>query len=345
MKKNSLTILCAAAALLLAAGCAKVRSSSTYEADKRYFDAWVQLNCPDAPQIGGVVVTSDEPGTGAEVADSTFIMLKFTAKTLDGTISETTEEEIARQLGVFSWSTYYGAQIWQTDYDALTVGVERGIKGSSLIEGAEVPSMRIGGKRTFITPVWLGGKTRYNSEEEYLSNSTSSENYIYEVEICDACDDILEWQLDTMKRFSELWLGGIDTTSAGFYYKQLREPADTAGMPNDTTIYVNYVGRLLNGKVFDTNIADTAKMYNIYSASRTYEPSEVTWNEESSNVKLGDSSPVGGWGKAISLMKHNEKGVTMFYSSLGYGSSGSGSSIPPYAPLLFEIELVDDPND
>jgi len=35
--------------------------------------------------------------------------------------------------------------------------------------------------------------------------------------------------------------------------------------------------------------------------------------------------------------------VGMFYSPYGYGTSGSGNLIPAYAPLVFEIKLVDEP--
>ena len=339
MKIRHIIFLCAA---VLAAGCAKVRTDATHEADKRYFDAWVSLNYPDAPQIGGVVVISDEEGSGAPVADSAFIFIHYSARLLDGTIEETTREEVARQLGSYDPAVYYGPEPWQTTEDALTVGVERAVKGSSLIEDSPLGSMKVGGRRSFIVPVWLGGKTRYENESDYLTNKSGSSNYIYDVEILDATDDIIRWQLDSMKRFSEKWLGGIDTVSTGFYYKQLREPDDSIAS-NDTTLYVNYIGRLLNGQVFDTNIADTAKMYNIYSSAKTYAPSEINWNEDPASVTLEGSSVISGWAKALSMMNDHEKGVAMFFSSLGYSYSGSGNSIPPYAPLIFEIELVDNP--
>ena len=38
-----------------------------------------------------------------------------------------------------------------------------------------------------------------------------------------------------------------------------------------------------------------------------------------------------------------DKGIGIFYSPLGYATSGSGSSIPAYAPLVFEIEIVPAP--
>ena len=42
-------------------------------------------------------------------------------------------------------------------------------------------------------------------------------------------------------------------------------------------------------------------------------------------------------------MKDYEKGVCACYANLGYGYSGSGKAIPAYAPLSFEIEIVDKP--
>ena len=38
-----------------------------------------------------------------------------------------------------------------------------------------------------------------------------------------------------------------------------------------------------------------------------------------------------------------EAGSGIFIESLGYGYSGSGSSIPAYAPLRFDVELVEKP--
>jgi FKBP-type peptidyl-prolyl cis-trans isomerase len=40
-----------------------------------------------------------------------------------------------------------------------------------------------------------------------------------------------------------------------------------------------------------------------------------------------------------------EKGVGVFYSNLGYQYSGSGASIPGYAPLIFEVEIVEKPEE
>jgi FKBP-type peptidyl-prolyl cis-trans isomerase len=57
------------------------------------------------------------------------------------------------------------------------------------------------------------------------------------------------------------------------------------------------------------------------------------------------STVIAGFAKTLWEMKAMEKGVGVFYSNLGYSYSGSGSSIPGYSPLIFEIEIVAKPEE
>jgi FKBP-type peptidyl-prolyl cis-trans isomerase len=54
---------------------------------------------------------------------------------------------------------------------------------------------------------------------------------------------------------------------------------------------------------------------------------------------------ISGFAKAVFQMKKMEKGRCIFYSPLGYGASGSGTKIPAYSMLRFDIELVAEPDD
>ena len=54
-------------------------------------------------------------------------------------------------------------------------------------------------------------------------------------------------------------------------------------------------------------------------------------------------SIITGFALALRQMGAFEKGIAVFTSPYGYSNSGSGSSIPGYAPLIFEIELVAKP--
>lgn len=54
---------------------------------------------------------------------------------------------------------------------------------------------------------------------------------------------------------------------------------------------------------------------------------------------VGQAGAIAGFQEAAKLMKVGDKGVFIFPSSLGYGTTGSGN-IAPYTPLLFEMEVT-----
>ncbi|AFK03904.1 peptidylprolyl isomerase FKBP-type [Emticicia oligotrophica DSM 17448] len=57
-------------------------------------------------------------------------------------------------------------------------------------------------------------------------------------------------------------------------------------------------------------------------------------------VGLGDGAVVKGFEEGLLKMRVGEKAVLVFPSTLGYGVNGSNTTIPPYAPLIFNVEIV-----
>lgn len=104
------------------------------------------------------------------------------------------------------------------------------------------------------------------------------------------------------------------TTDSGLHYIITQE--GTGGHPTlQNTVTVKYKGYLLDGTVFDeTTGAQTA----------TFPLTNL----------------IKGWQEGIPLLKKGGKGTFLLPSVLGYGPQGSSGSIPPNAPLVFEIELV-----
>jgi FKBP-type peptidyl-prolyl cis-trans isomerase len=103
---------------------------------------------------------------------------------------------------------------------------------------------------------------------------------------------------------------------------------------------LRYIGRYLNGQVFDTNIADTAKKYGIYSQCN-YELLSFKYFDNEDDA-LNQNSFVTGFSKALWRMTFDERCRTFFNSNFGYGNSGSGN-IPGYTPLCFEIQVEKNP--
>jgi len=55
---------------------------------------------------------------------------------------------------------------------------------------------------------------------------------------------------------------------------------------------------------------------------------------------LGQGQVIKGWDEGIAMMKKGGKALFIIPSSIAYGDRGAGDLIPPYTPLLFEVELV-----
>lgn len=327
--------LAAIAILLSVSGCAVEKESTANDDEKVFLEAWVQVHCPSAKKQGmGIYIIDDKPSeNNMPVKKDGYAFVTYTVRDIEGSIVETTDSLKAQMIGQFNPSSYYGNKVWILRQGAIHRGVY------DMLDG-----MTVGSTRTALIPRWLRTFRTFSSEEEYMNESdNSSSHVIYTVTVHEQTDDINKWQIDSLERFAAKYMEGTDSTMYGFYYKTLKKPVSDKKMPKDTTVYINYTGRLLNGQVFDTTIKDTAKRYNIYSSSKTYEPVSVKVGEELHEIKLNDSGVITGFAKTISMMKAMERGFGVFYSELGYKSSGSGSTIPGYAPLLFDVELVKKP--
>lgn len=107
------------------------------------------------------------------------------------------------------------------------------------------------------------------------------------------------------------------TTSTGLNYVKTKD-GDGVNPQVGTFVKVHYTGKLLDGTVFD---------------------SSVTRNEPFQFV-LGIGQVIPGWDEGIQMMSRGEKGVFYIPYYLAYGNLGSGP-IPPFATLIFEVELID----
>lgn len=100
---------------------------------------------------------------------------------------------------------------------------------------------------------------------------------------------------------------------------------------NGDTASVNYTGRLLNDRIFDTSIESVARANNLYTESRKYSPLKF---------RLGIALLIPGFEFGVLQLQKGDKATVFIPSLFGYGNQANGN-IPANSPLIFEMELVE----
>ncbi len=109
---------------------------------------------------------------------------------------------------------------------------------------------------------------------------------------------------------------GVVTTMSGLQYEVLRE--GTGKHPKATDkVRCHYEGRLIDDTVFD-------------SSYKRNEP-----------AVFGLNQVIPGWTEGLQLMGEGAKFRFYIPYLLGYGESGAGEMIPPFATLVFDVELIE----
>lgn len=321
MRKIKIPVIAALSAFVIFS-CAREEDEGANDIQKRILDAYVAEYYPSATVTpSGLVYLSRTEGTGEDAVEKyQGVYVEYSTKTLGGIYTATNDEYQAKVLGTYSKSNYYGPKLYEIGFGTTYTGVEEMLTG-----------MKKGGEATAIVPPWLTS-TGYGS-----TSQGSSVNMIYNFKVTAVIKDIVKFQLDSMAAYAKLHYPGLDTTSYGYYFKNLYDSGKDT-IDKDASVDVRYIGRLLDGFIFDTNIADSAKKYGIYDSSKEYEALSITLAEDVNTMKE-NSGMILGFCKAIKDMKrYEDKAFTMFYSELGYSGQGSGQ-IGPYQPLIFNISI------
>ena len=330
---------------LLAAGCAKSSGDTTGKDAQERIAKWMEKYHPGIqPNADGLYILEEEPGTGELCDQETYPFVKIagTIRTLEGTISSTTEEEIARQLGTYRYGNYYGPQYQYLGEGYSYAGMD------ALLSG-----MRLGGRRKAVIPAWMLTTSRYSSQEGYLNACTGSTHLIYDISPVSQCEDAEAEAISRVKAYvnahypeveSVSYVEDADPDDSFFFISDVSAFKEEDKLTDDASVKINYTGKLLDGTVFDTTIRKVAVDARIDSDSNSYEPQSATITSTYSEVTMGDSSSlINGFKGALSLMHwKGQKAVAVFSSAHGYGSTGSGNVIPSYEPLIFEIEILAD---
>lgn len=121
----------------------------------------------------------------------------------------------------------------------------------------------------------------------------------------------------------------VTKTDSGLYY-QITTPGSGPVPVKGDTVVVNYTGKFLNGKVFDTSIKSVAEKAKMLNPMAPYQPI---------HIPVGVGGVIPGWDQGLRLLNKGSKATFVIPSSLAYGERGM-QAIGPYTPLTFDVEIV-----
>ena len=108
---------------------------------------------------------------------------------------------------------------------------------------------------------------------------------------------------------------GVKTTASGLQYEVIEATLGQKPKATDT-VRVHYEGTLIDGTVFDSS----------------YKRGE--------SISFPLNGVIKGWTEGLQLMSVGSKYKFFIPYQLAYGERGAGASIPPYAALIFTVELL-----
>ncbi|MGM9787928.1 MAG: FKBP-type peptidyl-prolyl cis-trans isomerase [Candidatus Cryptobacteroides sp.] len=328
-------------AIAVVSSCAKSTKNLSGELAQREFEAWLSVNGKadwEETELGSMIISLNpgdvENQSVKDIDENPFLRLEFTVTDLEGNVSETTYEEVSKRLGKYDKRNYYGPQFSYRGSNNSFAGVEE-----------LLGRMGVGGHCKAVIPGWLLTSSRYSSKQQYLDAMTEiTDAKIYDFTVVESVKDSEEWELNLIKNTLGTEWDKADSLAPGVFYIQ-----DRASDNPDTTfssgaeVYINYICRRIDGTGIDTNIADSAK---VFGGSASGKPVLINWAESATEITMTSdkSTVITGFAYGIFHMRPHEKGRVYMTSTYGY-PSGSGSQIPTYCPIYFEIEFTDNDDE
>ena len=110
----------------------------------------------------------------------------------------------------------------------------------------------------------------------------------------------------------------VMSTANGFLYFMKTFKGSGKQVITGSKVLVHYTGKFLDGTVFDSSLT----------------------NGQPIEIIVGQGYVIPGLEETLLLMRGGDKITVLIPSKLAYGSRGAGDVIPPYTPLVFDMEVV-----
>ncbi|MCF8227184.1 MAG: FKBP-type peptidyl-prolyl cis-trans isomerase [Bacteroidales bacterium] len=293
-------------------GCEEEANYQSFmEEEERYFNLYMDANYPGEDSLESGLYYFSEPGwegTGASPDSGDFVLVNYIVFTIPNeTVVDTYVKEWAIDYNLYNSSILYGPYKYK-----------HGTEIEGLKEGLSM--MKEGGIARLLFKSNLG----YKDEGSGPIGAYSS--LMYDIELIEVIDDPAAKEFNQIKEYLDTHPGYTsiydEETETKMYYYPVTA-GDSTFIKEEETVEIFYTGRLLDGRVFDSNEGASSGL----------------------TFTVGDEEVIRGWEVGIKYFRYGGKGKLLIPHPLGYGDEGSmvnntnKTSIPPFEALLFDIEV------
>ena len=200
---------------------------------------------------------------------------------------------------------YAGIQIGQQLGGQMLQGINYEVFGNDSTKSISLKNLLAG---------FVAGVTEKDQKMTLLQARATTDQKIQEIKAKEMLKQFGAW-----KKQNEQWLAnnskadGVVTLPSGVQYKVIIE--GKGAVPADTSmVKVNYEGKTIEGKVFDSN---------------------------NNGAEFRCNQVIKGWTEALTKMPAGSKWEVYIPAALAYGERQQGEVIKPYSALIFTIELLE----
>ena len=305
---------------ILALGISSCDNGIDYDAlqanEMRYFNLYMNTNYPgeEPSELNeNLYFIEYEPGDslGLTPDSGDYVLINYVAYTIpDEDVVDTYDEDWAINNSLYDDDVLYGPYKYQhgTEIEGMKLGLSL---------------MKEGGMARLIFTSALG----YGSESN--SPIDAYESLMYDIQLLKVIKDPvtdaeqrLNEYMDANYSYDEISTVYGDTAGAYVYFIA-EQHGDSTLLVEGSVAEVFYTGQLLDGREFDSNASSSSGL----------------------KVTIGEGDVIEGWEIGLTKFRYGSTGRLIIPYHMAYGETGSfttsgKTAIPPYEPLIFDIEVT-----
>jgi len=335
MKKANYLLIVMAAALM--SSCAKDVPTVDKGYHQESFEAWMRNNEPGAVKVGNIYIKYIErnanPSAYRVKVDTSWVMMNYTGRTLDGDVFITRSESVAHRIGIWRPNVHYSD-------DFRGVSASDNFFNLGIVEGLQ--NMNEGDSARIFFPGKVGFTTNI-SEAGYGGNQYNYVGFpaMMDIRLKYITSNPYRFEMDSLAKFARSQWGQEprDTISFSIYMKKVKENPTGDPITKDSNVRIFYEQYFLDDFPLDTNNDSIAREMGIYDEEKSFRyeslyfrPFETGYEDVFSYAALN--------------MRRGEVADVVVISARGtLANKGNSASSPavvagPYTPSRYRIYVL-----